>query len=104
MKKTIVILSAVILCSAVNAQWKAQTAETYEKTYRMALVTSQTGDETLRIMRDITSGTSQKGINPYDQISGQILLNKNIGNDYKVHTIVLIFDESTKMYIHQRLT
>lgn len=101
MKKTIVILSAVILCSAVNAQWKAQTAETYEKTYRMALVTSQTGDETLRIMRDITSGTSQKGINPYDQISGQILLNKNIGNDYKVHTIVLIFDESTKMYIHQ---
>jgi len=101
MKKTIAILSAVLLCNALNAQWKAQTAETYEKTYRMALVTSQTGGETLRIMRDVTSGVSQKGINPYDQISGQILLNKNIGTEYTVNTIVLIFDESTKMYIHQ---
>ncbi len=101
MKKSIIFLSAILLCSAVSAQWKAQTAETYEKTYRMAFVTSKSGGETMRIMRDITPGTAQKGASPYDQISGQILLNKNIGTEYKVYTIVLRFDESTKMYIHQ---
>ncbi|MDX9728263.1 MAG: hypothetical protein RBT50_03270 [Bacteroidales bacterium] len=101
MKKSIIFLSALMLCIAVNAQWKAQTADTYEKTYRMAFVTSKSGGETLRIMRDITPGTAQKGTSPYDQISGQILLNKNVGTEYKVLTIVLRFDESTKMYIHQ---
>ncbi|MCU0459758.1 MAG: hypothetical protein MUE37_11815 [Bacteroidales bacterium] len=101
MRKSILFLSVVLLCGAANAQWKAQTAETYDKTYRMAFVTSKSGGETLRIMRDITSGTSQKGVSPYDQISGQILLNKNVGTEYKVYTIVLRFDESTKMYIHQ---
>jgi len=101
MKKSILFLSALLLYGAANAQWKAQTAETYEKTYRMAFVTSKSGAETLRIMRDITPGTMQKGANPYDQISGQILLNKNIGTEYSVSTIVLRFDESTKMYIHQ---
>lgn len=101
MKKSIIFLSALMLCIAANAQWKAQTADTYEKTYRMAFVTSKSGGETLRIMRDITPGTAQKGTSPYDQISGQILLNKNVGTEYKVLTIVLRFDESTKMYIHQ---
>lgn len=101
MKKSILFLSALLLFGAANAQWKAQTAETYDKTYRMAFVTSKSGAETLRIMRDITPGTASKGANPYDQISGQILLNKNIGTEYKVLTIVLRFDESTKMYIHQ---
>lgn len=84
-----------------NAQWKAQTAETFDKTYRMAFIVSKGGGETLRIMRDVTPGSAQKGASPYDQISGQILLNKNVGTEYKVHTIVLRFDESTKLYIHQ---
>lgn len=84
-----------------NAQWKAQTAETFNKTYRMAFIVSKGGGETLRIMRDVTPGSAQKGASPYDQISGQILLNKNVGTEYKVHTIVLRFDESTKLYIHQ---
>lgn len=101
MKKSIIVLLAIMYCGAANAQWKAQTAETYEKTYRMAFVTSKSGGETLRIMRDITPGTVQKGASQYDQISGQILINKNIGTEYKVLTIVFRFDESTKMYIHQ---
>ncbi len=101
MKKTVIFLLAMILCGGVSAQWKAQTAETYEKTYRMAFVVSKGGGETLRIMRDVTPGTAQKGASPYDQISGQILLNKNVGTEYTVNTIVLRFDESTKLYIHQ---
>lgn len=101
MKQISIFLSALFLCNISNAQWKAQTAETYEKTYRMAFAVSKSGEETLRIMRDITPGTAQKGTNPYDQISGQILLSKNVGTEYKVHTIVLRFDESTKLYIHQ---
>jgi hypothetical protein len=101
MKKSIFFLSALLILNAANAQWKAQTAETYDKTYRMALVTSRSGGETMRILRDVTPGTAQKGASPYDQISGQILLNKNIGTEYRVITIVLRFDESTKMYIHQ---
>ena len=101
MKKTALFILAMFICSGASAQWKAQTAETYDKTYRMALVVSTSGGETLRIMRDITPGTAQKGTSPYDQISGQILLAKNIGNEYTVNTIVLRFDESTKLYIHQ---
>lgn len=101
MIKNILFLTLLFLCGAANSQWKAQTAETYNKTYRMAIVTSKSGGETLRIMRDITPGTAQKGVSPYEQIIGQILLNKNIGTEYKVFTIVLRFDESTKMYIHQ---
>jgi hypothetical protein len=101
MKYILTILLSLLLCSYASAQWKAQTAETYDKTYRMAFVVSKGGGETLRIMRDITPGTAQKGTSPYDQISGQILLNKNVGTEYKVNTIVLRFDESTKMYIHQ---
>jgi len=101
MKKTVIFLLAMILCGGASAQWKAQTAETYDKTYRMAFVVSKGGGETLRIMRDVTPGTAQKGASPYDQISGQILLNKNVGTEYTVNTIVLRFDESTKLYIHQ---
>jgi len=101
MKKTVIILSVILLCSASSAQWKAQTAETYDKTYRMAFVTSGSGDETLRVLRDVTDPAAGKAANPYNQISGQILLKKNIGTEYTVNTIVLMFDESTKMYIHQ---
>lgn len=101
MKYVLTIILSLLACSYTNAQWKAQTAETYDKTYRMAFVVSKGGGETLRIMRDVTPGTAQKGDNPYDHISGQLLLNKNVGTEYKVLTIVLRFDESTKMYIHQ---
>lgn len=101
MKKTVIFLIALFLSIAADAQWKAQTAETLEKTYRMAFVTSKNGGETLRVMRDVTTAASKKAANTYDYISGQILLNKNVGTEYKVITIVLQFDESTKMYIHQ---
>lgn len=101
MKNIVTIMLALFLGVCANAQWKAQTAETFEKTYRMAFIVSKGGGETLRIMRDVTPGSAQKGANPYDQISGQVLLNKNVGTEYKVHTIVLRFDESTKLFIHQ---
>lgn len=101
MKNIIAIMLTLFLGGYANAQWKAQTAETFNKTYRMAFIVSKGGGETLRIMRDVTPGSAQKGASPYDQISGQILLNKNVGTEYKVHTIVLRFDESTKLYIHQ---
>lgn len=101
MKKPVIFLLTILICGTATAQWKAQTAETYDKTYRMAFVTSKGGGETLRVMRDITGDAARKTASPYDQISGQILLNKNISTEYKVLTIVLRFDESTKMYIHQ---
>ena len=101
MKKPVIFLLTILICGTATAQWKAQTAETYDKTYRMAFVTSKGGGETLRVMRDITGSAATKTASPYDQISGQILLNKNVGTEYKVLTIVLRFDESTKMYIHQ---
>ena len=41
MKKTVIFLVAMILSGGASAQWKAQTAETYEKTYRMAFVVSK---------------------------------------------------------------
>jgi len=74
MKKPVIFLLTILLCGAATAQWKAQTAETYDKTYNMAFVVSKGGGETLRIMRDVTPGTAQKGDSPYDHISGQILL------------------------------
>jgi len=99
MKNIVIFLATLLLSSVVSAQWKAQTAETYDQTYRMAFVTSVKGTETLRIMRAVTPG--QKVSNPYDQITGQILLNKDIGNDNQVISLVLRFDDSPKMYIHQ---
>ncbi len=99
MKNAVVIVAALLLSSVASAQWKAQTAETYDETYRMAFVTSVGGTETLRIMRAVTS--VKKADNPYDQIIGQILLSRNVGTENMVHSIVLRFDDSPKMYIHQ---
>lgn len=99
MKNIVVFLAALLLCSSASSQWKAQTAETYDKTYRMAFVTSISGTKTLRIMRAVIPG--QKVANPYDQITGQILLSKNIGTENRVISLVLRFDDSPKMYIHQ---
>jgi len=90
----------IFLCSSTYGQWKAQTAETYNKTYRIAYVTSRNGNATLRILRDITS-SPKKGANPYDQITGQILLNDKIDRDSKVQSLVFSFDESPKIYVHQ---
>jgi len=99
MKNALVCLS-ILLCSSAFGQWKAQTAETYDKTYRIAYVTSARGNATLRVMRDITSPL-KKGGDPYDQITGQILLNEKIDRDSKVESLVFSFDDSPKIYIHQ---
>jgi len=89
-------LATTLFCSVAGAQWKAQTAETYEQTYRIAFVTSKSGTETLRVLRAVPG---QKGTSPYDHITGQILLNKNIGTEYNVYNLVFRFDDSPKMYI-----
>ena len=96
MKKIVFLLATTLFCSVAGAQWKAQTAETYEQTYRIAFVTSKSGTETLRVLRAVPG---QKGTSPYDQITGQILLNKNIGTEYNVYNLVFRFDDSPKMYI-----
>ncbi len=83
--KNILACLTILLCSSAYGQWKAQTAETYDKTYRIAYVTSRSGNATLRILRDITS-TTKKGANPYDQITGQILLNERIDKNSKVQS------------------
>jgi len=98
--KNILVCLTLFLCSSTYGQWKAQTAETYNKTYRIAYVTSRNGNATLRILRDITS-SPKKGANPYDQITGQILLNDKIDRDSKVQSLVFSFDESPKIYVHQ---
>ncbi len=90
----------ILLCSSAFGQWKAQTAETYDKTYRIAYVNSRSGNATLRVLRDITS-SPRKGANPYDQITGQILLNDKIDRDSKVQSLVFSFDDSPKIYVHQ---
>ena len=87
--------------SALFGQWKAQTAETYDATYRIAYVTSTGGTETLRIMRNMSPAAKEKGASPYDQMSGEIMLNKNIGEANKVESIVFSFDGSPKIYIHR---
>jgi uncharacterized protein (UPF0297 family) len=99
--KNIIVLLTLLLCSSAYGQWKAQTAETYDKTYRIAYVTSRSGNATLRVLRDITSSSKQKGANPYDQITGQILLNDKIDKDSKVQSLVFRFDDSPKIYVHQ---
>lgn len=98
--KNIFVCLTILLCSSAYGQWKAQTAETYDKTYRIAYVTSRSGNATLRVLRDITS-TPQKGANPYDQITGQILLNERIDKNSKVQSLVFSFDDSPKIYVHQ---
>jgi len=96
MKKIIALITFTLLAISASAQWKAQSAETYEQTYRMAFVTSRSGTETLRLLRAVPG---EKGTTAYDQISGQILLNRNIGTDYNVYNLVFRFDDSPKMYI-----
>jgi hypothetical protein len=98
--KNIFLCLTILLCSSAYGQWKAQTAETYNKTYRIAYVTSRSGNATLRVLRDITS-SPQKGANPYDQITGQILLNEKIDKNSKVQSLVFSFDDSPKIYVHQ---
>jgi hypothetical protein len=98
--KNIFVCLTILLCSSAYGQWKAQTAETFDKTYRIAYVTSRSGNATLRVLRDITS-TPKKGSNPYDQITGQILLNERIDKNSKVQSLVLSFDDSPKIYVHQ---
>ena len=101
MKKTVVFLASLLLGSTAFGQWKAQTAETYDNTYRIAYVTSKSGTETLRILRNISAPAGEQGATPYDQLRGQFLLNKNLGEGNSVQSIVFRFDDSPKFYIHQ---
>jgi hypothetical protein len=101
MKNIIVLFASLLLGSSVCGQWKAQTAETYDNTYRIAYVTSTGGTETLRILRNMTTPAGEKGATPYDDLTGQIMLNKNIGDLNSVESIVFRFDESTRIYILQ---
>ncbi len=101
MKKVMVLFAAIQLCSQAYGQWKAQSGEMYDKTFRMAYVTSKTGGETLRVLRNIPVDIKQKTTSPYDQIVGQILLNKKIEKEYRVQCLVFSFDDSPKIYIHQ---
>ncbi len=101
MKNITACLILLLLCSSAFGQWKAQTAETFDKTYRIAFVTSKGGNETLRVLRNITSAPKQKVANPYDQIAWQILLNNKLDKGYKVQSLVFSFDDSPKIYINQ---
>jgi hypothetical protein len=91
----------LLLTGTLSGQWKAQTAEEYDKTTRMAYVTSTSGNETLRILRDVSAQTGASGMTVYEQLTGLILLNQHIGDGNRVHSLVLRFDESPKIYIHQ---
>ncbi len=101
MKNIIFCLILLLLRGAAYGQWKAQTAETYDKTYRIAYVTSSNGNATLRVLRNMTTSSGQKVTNPYDQIEGQILLNNKLDNGNVVQSLVFRFDDSPKIYIHQ---
>lgn len=101
MKNIIVCLAIILTGSTVYGQWKAQTAETYDKTYRIAYVTSDSGNETLRVLRDMSAPAGEKGAGIYDQLTGQIMLNKDIGDKSIVENVVFRFDDSPKIYIHQ---
>jgi len=101
MKNIIAGLTLLLFSATVSGQWKAQSGETYDKTFRMAYVTSKNGSETLRILRTITPADNKKTTDPYEQITGQILLNNKPDKDITVQGLVLRFDESPKIYIHQ---
>lgn len=101
MKNIIFCLALIVSGSTVYGQWKAQTAETYDITYRIAYVTSSSGTETLRILRDMSSSAGEAGASAYDQLTGQIMLNKDIGDKSIVESLVFRFDDSPKFYIHQ---
>lgn len=101
MKKLIAGLTLILVYISVYGQWKAQSGETYDNTFRMAFVVSKSGTETLRILRTIPAASAGKTADPYSQITGQILLNNKPDKDNKVQGIVLKFDDSPKIYIHQ---
>lgn len=101
MKSIIVSSALLLLAGTLSGQWKAQTAETYDKTVRMAFVTSTSGNETLRILRDVSSPAGERGTTVYEQLTGLILLNQHIGDGNRVHSLVLRFDDSPMMYIHR---
>lgn len=100
MKNLIAGLILVLLGIPANGQWKAQSGETYDKTFRMAFVLSNSGTETLRLLRTLPAASTGKNTDPYSQITGQILFNTNQDKDNKVQGIVLKFDDSPKIYIH----
>ncbi len=100
MKKLIAVLTLILLFITANGQWKAQSGETYDKTFRMAFVFSNSGTETLRMLRTLPAASAGKSTDPYSQITGQILLNTNQDKDNRVQGIVLKFDDSPKIYIH----
>ncbi len=101
MKNILVCLALLLSGSTLSGQWKAQTAETYDITYRIAYVTSTSGNETLRVLRDMSATAGEKGTGLYDQLTGQIMLNKDIGDKSTVENLVFRFDDSPKIYIHQ---
>lgn len=101
MKNIIAGLTLVLLTGTVSGQWKAQSGETYDKTFRVAYVTSASGGETLRLLRTIIPADRQKATDPYDQVTGQVLLNTKPDKDNSVQGLVLRFDDSPKIYIHQ---
>jgi hypothetical protein len=101
MKNIITGLTVLLLSGTVSGQWKAQSGETYGKSFRMAYVTSVSGGETLRLLRTKTPADKQKATDPYEQITGQVLLNNKPDKDNTVQGLVLRFDESPKIYIHQ---
>lgn len=101
MKNIITSLTLMLLCVTVCGQWKAQSGETYDKTFRMAFVISKSGTETLRLLRTMPSTSAGKATDPYSQVTGQILLNTKPDRDNRVQGIVLKFDDSPKIYIHQ---
>lgn len=101
MKKIIAGLTLMLLYIPAQGQWKAQSGETYDKTFRMAYVTSKSGNETLRLLRTVSTAEGKKTADPYSQITGQILLNSKIDKDIVVQGVVLKFDDSYKIYIHQ---
>jgi len=101
MKNMIVLLGALLFCGSPYGQWKAQSGETYENKFKMAYVTSLSGSETLRVLRNMPAGAGQKTSDPYQQVTGQILLNKNIGKDNQVQSLVFRFDDSPKIFVNQ---
>lgn len=101
MKNLIIFLAALLVSVSLSGQWKAQKGETYDKAFRIAYVTSRSGKETLRVLRNIPFEAGQKTANPYDQISGQILLNNPPDKGTTVKSLVFRFDDSQKIYIHQ---
>jgi len=101
MKNMIVLLGALLFCGSPYGQWKAQSGETYENKFKMAYVTSLSGSETLRVLRNMPAGAGQKTSDPYQQVTGQILLNKNIRKDNQVQSLVFRFDDSPKIFVNQ---